>query len=182
MKEYITEMAKKGASGAHFFFEKKEAAYGASEIFKSVHSEVRIYLGNLPEEITSSKSFLEGLEDMLRRKIPIKIILEKDSTEDRYYEMFRLLRYYFILNGDESIKIKTGSYRIHLLSDGKELMLSFILGDANLYWLYENRIRFYCRLDFNNPQENKIFADSFDRLFGHESSREFPLFQVANEV
>ena len=146
----------------------EEIDLAVSAIISTAKKEIKILC---TEKILYADEFMCSIEKLLRKNIPIKIIISKQE-EKKFIssEFYNLLSFYVVFNSPDSIIVKSVDFSI--LANLKK-GTSFVLGDKSMYVLFTSADSgsLQAKVNYNDSRSNKVFNRNFDTVFGNDEAR-----------
>lgn len=146
------------------------------EMFENSQKEFRIYAGNLCNDVTNSKEYIEAISNFIEKKGQLFILLNNFNAEEIVnYNLYRRLAYYQSLN-DYNIKIKYTHTKILYNSNPAH----FAVGDRHSYRIETDIKNRTAVCNMNDPEYCAKLIRLFDKVFVDAGSVDVDLIKIFN--
>lgn len=140
-----------------------------SELFRGANNIVRIFAGNLCEQVGTESEYIESLSDFIEKGGKVRIILNKyDDEKCRTSKLFARLAYY--VSEGRDIIVKSTEVKPYYASDVERNEVHFTIADNKGYRIETDTQKRTARCNFNNPEEAKGVIAFFDDVFNSACS------------
>jgi len=132
-------------------------------MFEFASKEIKVYSGNLCDEVTNNDIFKKGLEKFLKGGGIIKILVQKSKMQTLKQEpaIFNLLRYYATIN-PKQVSIKQHDLRIKYGLSDKEA--HFTTADGKMYRIEDDIDKYTATGNFNDTITASVLNNLFDNV------------------
>lgn len=146
------------------------------EMFENSQTEFRIYAGNLCNEVTNSKEYIEAISNFIEKRGQLFILLNNfDTKEIVNYNLYRRLAYYQSLDG-YNINIKYTQTKILYNNNPAH----FAVGDRHSYRIETDIKNRTAVCNMNDPEYCIKLIRLFDKVFSDEGSMDVDLIRIFN--
>lgn len=136
------------------------------EMFASSQSEFRIFAGNLCNDVTNSKEYIEAISNFIEKKGKLFILLNNFHQEKAVNcNLYKRLAYYQSLK-DYDIKIKTTQTNITY----NDKPAHFAIGDRKSFRIETDIQNRTAICNMNNPEYCAKLIDFFDKMFADKDN------------
>lgn len=141
-----------------------------TEMFSSSKEELRIFAGTLCNNVSNSEEYVETLSDFIENGGHLKILLNSFNEEEaKKSRLFNRLTYYESLD-KYNIEIKGTDEQPVMNENGVDTKVHFAIGDKRSYRIETDIDERKAICNMNDPENAKVYADFFDKLFDSERS------------
>jgi ABC-type taurine transport system substrate-binding protein len=158
--ELIENLAFHNESMIYFNSGPEHAAIVFSKIFKYANEEINIVAGNMNGGISSQEVYLKELEDYLKRKGKIKILLEEFNRE-KNPDFFNLLSKYQFFDSSQIILKKFNGEVVNTETRRK---IHFCIADEKIYRVEEDVDKYVAKGSFNDSSTVDILKNIFEDI------------------
>ena len=148
-----------------------------TEMFRQSKKEVRIFAGNLCNESTNSEQYIDAISDFIEANGKVRILLnsfERDCALDS--NLFRRLAFY--KNAGYDVIVKDTNMMPYITERGQQKYVHFSVGDCSIYRVEIDTELRRAICNMHNETTSKALADTFDKVFESDDSREINLIDL----
>lgn len=146
------------------------------EMFEHSNSEFRIFAGDLCNETTGSKEYIESISNFIEKKGCLYVLLNNFHQEQAVlHNLYKRLAYYQSL----------GSYNVFIKSTKKQILYNgeiahLAIGDRRSYRIETDITKRTAICNMSAPEYSEKLVSFFDGLFNDQDNLEIDLVKIFN--
>ena len=176
--DFVKSLARSGENRTFLNSDEDKAVDVMVNLFHVSNDEVRIFAGNLCNNVGNNSEYIIALSEFIERGGKLYILLNDFNEEmAKTSNLYKRLAYYISISEDPkdpkdpNIKIKTTTAKPWLSSDSEKKPVHFAVGDKKAYRIETDTEHRTAICNFNNPPVAEGAAAFFDTLFNRNDSQ-----------
>ena len=172
--DFVRSLARSGENRTFLNSDEDKAIEVMVNLFHVSNEEVRIFAGNLCNNVGNNPEYIIALSEFIERGGKLYILLNDFNVElAKTSNLYRRLAYY-ISKGD-TVQIKSTNACPYMASDKDKKEVHFAVGDKIAYRIETDIVQRAAICNLNNPTVAEGLASFFDSLFDSEDVQDIDL-------
>ena len=143
-------------------------------LFHVSNEEVRIFAGNLCNNVGNNPDYIIALSEFVERGGKLLILLNDFKDElAKSSNLFKRLAYY--MSERDSIKVRTTTAKPYIVGDTEKNPVHFAIGDKKAYRIETDIEKRAATCNLNNPTVAEGLTNFFDTLFVRDDAQDVDL-------
>lgn len=169
--DFVRSLAQSGENRTFLNSDEDKAIEVMINLFHVSNEEVRIFAGNLCNNVGNNPDYIIALSEFIERGGKLFILLNNyNEGLAKSSNLYKRLAYYISI--DKDVHIKSTPAHPYLVGDQDKKEVHFAIGDKKAYRIETDIVQRSANCNFNNPAVAEGMADFFDSLFERDDAQE----------
>jgi hypothetical protein len=156
--DYVESLAISGEDENFFNSGPNHAAVVMSRIFKYSKDVVRIFCGGFTGAVSNDPDYLLYLEGFLQRGGKLKILAERNLSNDESLSIFKVLKKY-------KDNVEMFVTNLTVIMNSTDQAIHFTIGDQKMLRIETDTNNYAAQVNFGNSKSAETFIKLFDGMF-----------------
>ena len=174
-RDYISRLAKESKDVVFINSSAQHAAIVLSTIFKNAKDYVKIFAGDLRGDVSCDAEYKLELENFLKRKGRLHIILEKYDDKEPI-NIADIIRYYSIPDNNLiEIKYLPNDLKLQNQANSYFANIHFCVADDKMFRIETDTQNYLAQGNFNDKETSDMLLKRFDDIFNNAAAQKIDL-------